>query len=164
MRGILAPFIFVFLIAYAFNPAVKKLETWHVPRTGGAFCMILCVYFFITLFFLTVVPLLRIQLTLLMAHFPEYSERFLKILQPLIEKNEEICLHLRDAATGSVQDILNWGLQFVLTIFTSGLALANLLSILVVFYLLKDWDALLHHVDRLVPVCAQRVFFSRNFG
>jgi predicted PurR-regulated permease PerM len=63
---------------------------------------------------------------------------------------------LRDAMGSAVGDIAGWLARFLQSVLTSGIALANLLSLIfitpvVAFFLLRDWDRLLRRIDGCLP-------------
>src|SRR5262245_22858786 len=41
LRGVLIPLFFAFLVAYALDPIVDKLEQWRIPRWAGALLVML---------------------------------------------------------------------------------------------------------------------------
>ena len=165
VHRILMPFLAAILIAYILNPLVKKLETYHVPRWLGCGGVIFGFFSVLVLLVLIAFPFLRAELLFFITHFPEYGEKFLNFIQPVLEKATDYAsveeIHrLRDLAAGSARDLFSWGIRFIMAILTSGMALANLLSLLVIspvvaFYILNDWGAFLSTLDRLIPLPAR---------
>lgn len=167
IQGILMPFIAGFLIAYILNPLVYQLERASIPRGLGTALMIASVFGIIFSFLFFALPFLKFELDFLLNRTPFYGQRLLEALQPLLEKATEYTSfedinRLKESATGSIGDILAWSLQLMRAVLTSGLALANILSLMVIspvvaFYLLKDWSIILGQIDRLIPLYSQKI-------
>src|SRR6202451_4405049 len=56
LRGVLVPLFFAFLLAYALDPFVDRLESWKVPRTVGAILVMAALFGFVALFLAFAVP------------------------------------------------------------------------------------------------------------
>lgn len=161
LQGMLMPFVAGFLIAYIFNPLVQKAEQWHLPRALGAAFIIGTFILLILMLLLITIPFVKSELLFLLGHFPEYGQHVLKKIEPFLEifsqyVSVEELNSFKKMATGSFGQIFSWFLTFLGTVFTSGLALANILSLIfiapvVAFYLLKDWQILLEKLDTLIP-------------
>lgn len=166
IQSILTPFIAGFLIAYIFNPLVYQLERLSFPRGVSAILMIAAVFGTIFSFILVVLPFLKFELSFLLNRAPCYGQHVLEFVQPFLDKTAEYTSvedikHLKEAATGFIGNIFIWSLQLALAVLTSGLVLANILSLIVIspvvaFYLLKDWQRILAQIDRLIPVYSQK--------
>jgi predicted PurR-regulated permease PerM len=68
----------------------------------------------------------------------------------------EAVARLRDSLGSGVGGIAGWLARFIQSVLSSGIALANVLSLLfitpvVAFFLLRDWDHLLRRVDSWLP-------------
>ncbi|MGL5784927.1 MAG: AI-2E family transporter [Alphaproteobacteria bacterium] len=172
LQGMLMPFVAGFLIAYIFNPLVQKAEQCHLPRALGSSLIIGTFILLILIFLFVTIPFVKSELLFLLGHFPEYGQHVLKKIEPFFKNfsqyvSVEEFESLKKMATGSLGQILSWFLTFLGTVFTSGLALANILAFIfvapvVAFYLLKDWQILLAKFDALIPrnqVTRFRFFF-----
>lgn len=160
ISGILLPFITGTFVAYAMHPAVTKMQEWKINR--GLATLILIVGFFLILagllFFL--IPFIKDELTKLAISLPNYGQRlmdtFLPYLDILNEYFGEDIGDLRSKATGYLGNMLSWGLRLLAGLLTNTLALANLISLIIItpivaFYLLRDWPIILESVARLLP-------------
>src|SRR5829696_4473765 len=58
LRGVLVPLFFAFLVAYALDPAVDKLEEWRVPRPIGALLTMLTLVSAVVLVAIFAIPML----------------------------------------------------------------------------------------------------------
>ncbi len=162
IKGILLPFVVAAIIAYFLNPAADKLESWNVSR--GVATLILCCSFFMVVAVVTSVllPIFSDQFFAFIHKMPEYSlyiqthwlprvSNAIDQIDPeAIAKGKEI---LGDASASIIQ----YFALIIAGVWTSGLALVNLLSLLfitpiVVYYLLKDWDTFIERINQLLPL------------
>jgi predicted PurR-regulated permease PerM len=58
LRGVLVPLFFAFLVAYALDPVVDKLEEWRVPRPLGALLTMLTLVSTVVLVAIFAIPML----------------------------------------------------------------------------------------------------------
>ena len=161
-KSILLPFIVGILVAYLLNPAVTKLQSLNVPRILSTTFMVLLFFIVIggVLFF--TIPFLKQELLLLAQHLPTYGERLYQATLPLLEPYTEIIPvqdfnQLKTTASAYFGDMLSWGVKAIASILTNTLALANLLSLVVLtpviaFYLLRDWPRFTSILIGLLPL------------
>lgn len=169
LRGVLLPFVAAFAVAYLLDPLARKLERLGASRLVATVFIIGLFILVFAVVLLTIVPLLANQLAALIERLPDYAAR----LQALLSREfTELAarwgasLEKIGLGTGSA-DFQNWagdiarkGGAWVLGIATSivsgGQAVVGLISLLVVtpvvaFYLLADWDRLIASVDNALP-------------
>lgn len=161
IQGILMPFLTGILVAYAMNPAVKRFEKWGISRTFGTSIMIFSFFLLIGLFLFIVIPFIQTELLRLASRVPQYGNRILVTLQPFIDNaslyiKPEDTERLRELASSYLVDVITWGIKLLVKILTSGLALANLLSLIVItpivaFYFLRDWNKIIGALDSWLP-------------
>ena len=155
---ILTPFLAGALLAYIFDPLVKRLETRGLSRTTGTVIVIV-------LAGLTLLALLLVALPLFQGQFAQLSQRVpagLDLLQtrflPWLAQTFGITieLNLDTLKAWLTEKAAQNGTAWLPTLQTGALAiigvLANLLLIpVVMFYLLKDWDVMVARVAALAP-------------
>ena len=155
---ILTPFLAGALLAYIFDPLVKRLETRGLSRTAGTVIVIV-------LAGLTLLALLLVALPLFQGQFAQLSQRVpagLDLLQtrflPWLQQTLGITieLNLDTLKAWLTEKATQNGTAWLPTLQTGALAivgvLANLLLIpVVMFYLLKDWDVMVARVAALAP-------------
>lgn len=161
LEGILMPFLTGLLIAYAMNPAVRKLEKWGLSRTFSTSLMIISVFLLIALLLFIAIPFIQAELLRLASRVPQYGERIMAALKPLLEDafhyiEPRDVERLRTLASSYLGDVVTWGIKLLAKILTNGLALANLLSLIVItpivaFYCLRDWNIIISTIDRWLP-------------
>jgi predicted PurR-regulated permease PerM len=161
LKGILLPFVAGMAVAYLLDPFADKLEKWGLSRTWAT---ILITAFFVVATagtFLLLLPVLHQQLLDFIDRIPAYVGAAREWLAPYFETiltrlTSEDLAHVRGAFAGMSQRVVGWALAIVQDMWLSGLAILNLLSLLfitpiVTFYLLRDWDRIVAHIDKLLP-------------
>lgn len=161
ISGIMLPFVAGILVAYVLNPLATLLERYKLPRIISTTILILTFFLSIGGVLTFAFPFLKHELLRLAVQIPDYSERFYTTLAPHIEtlsqyidqKNIEM---IKTTASSYVGDMVTWGLKLIAGLFTNSLALANLISLIILtpvvaFYLLRDWPKLVHSIESLMP-------------
>ena len=161
LSPILLPFVAGSAIAYFLDPAVHRLERWRVPRTLATVLALLMFVVLLIAVFSLLVPLVQLQAAELARRAPGLVDaartRFEHLMQ-FAQQNlgPEDVAKLRDALGGTVGSIAAWLARFIQGVLSSGIALANLLSLIfitpvVAFFLLRDWDGILRRIDGWLP-------------
>ncbi|QRG04808.1 AI-2E family transporter [Xanthobacter dioxanivorans] len=162
LAGILLPFVAGIVLAYFLNPVVTRLERVGIARTLSALVVVGIMLLVVLLFFLLALPVLSSQLFEFIQRLPSYVTRLQGLLT---EENREwlsgiVGDRLPDMQR-SVSDLMTQGVSHLLgllsSVWSGGQALISLFALLVVtpvvvFYILCDWDEMIGFVDRLVPV------------
>ena len=161
LRDILLPFVAGMAVAYLLDPIADRLEAWGLSRTmATVVIMVLFMVVIVAALFL-LLPILYQQLLDLIARVPAIAGG---IRDYLLSLSETLFAHLepgeieraREALAGFTDNLVGWALGLGKGIWRSGLALVNLLALLfitpiVTFYLLRDWDRIVAHMDSLLP-------------
>ncbi|MEP9352079.1 AI-2E family transporter [Xanthobacter sp. KR7-65] len=162
LGGILLPFVAGIVLAYFLNPVVARLERLGVARTLSALVVVGIMLLLVMLFFLLALPILSSQLFEFIQRLPSYVTRLQGLLT---EENREwlsgiVGDRLPDMQR-SISDLMTQGVSHVLgllsSVWSGGQALISLFALLVVtpvvvFYILCDWNSMVAFVDSLVPV------------
>ncbi len=161
LRGILLPFVAGMAIAYFLDPICDWLESHGCSRNWATVIVSIGFAFVVVIALLLLVPLLQRQILDFAARLPGYvdslSNRVLPQLQVIAEHlGIGNLADLRSSVGTQVGAILSWVGGALVRVVSSGVALANLLSLLfitpvVAFYLLRDWDRLVKQIDALLP-------------
>jgi predicted PurR-regulated permease PerM len=159
--SILLPFAAGMVLAYFLDPVADRLQAVFGSRLVAAIIILLAFVISLVVALIIIVPILATQAADLIANMPEYISR----LQGLITSVDPEWLKqrfgvdptsLRDALSG----LVGQGAGFVTTVFqsiwSSGLAIVNVAGLIVVtpvvaFYMLLDWDRMIAKVDSWVP-------------
>ncbi|MFS8039259.1 AI-2E family transporter [Xanthobacter sp. AM11] len=162
LSGILLPFVAGIVLAYFLNPVVIRLEHVGIARTLSALVVVGLLLLVVMLFFLLALPILSSQLFEFIQRLPSYVARLQGLLT---EENREwlsgiVGDRLPDMQR-SISDLMTQGVTHLLgllsSVWSGGQALISLFALLVVtpvvvFYILCDWDEMVAFVDRLVPL------------
>jgi Predicted permease len=159
--GILLPFVGGMALAYLLDPVADRLERLGLSRLLATLVIVLLFLVFVVLLFVLIVPLLANQISAAVAGLPD----FVRWLQTFVVQRAgpriSSALHMsQDELRSSVGNVLNGASQWLTTIAGSlvsgGQVVMSLVSALVItpvvaFYLLLDWDTMVRRVDRLLP-------------
>ena len=158
LRDVMVPFVAGMAVAYLLDPVVDRLERLRIGR-GLATFFVLVGFFAVAIgLVLLLIPLLQTQVEKLAGALPGYVEVVRERLDPLLESfgqgvDRKAAL---EKVTGMTGDIMGWIGGLVSGVISSGFAIANLLSLLLItpivsFYLLRDWDRMVATVDSWLP-------------
>ncbi|MGQ3675066.1 AI-2E family transporter [Xanthobacter sp. TB0139] len=162
LSGILLPFVMGIVLAYFLNPVVVRMERIGIRRMLAALVVVIIMLLVVVLVLLVLLPLLASQLLEFMNRLPSYVVR----LQGLFtEENREWLSHIVGDRLPDMQrtisELMTQGVSYLLgllsSVWTGGRALVSVFSLIVVtpvvmFYILCDWDNMVKFVDRLVPL------------
>jgi len=158
---ILLPFLAGLVLAYFLDPVADALERLGLPRLAATLIIVLASVVALILGLVLLLPLLGEQLVKLAESMPKY-------IAQLVERfNEFAPAWLKDMLAQSKTDVGasagdfaaragSWLAAVLASIWSGGLALVNLVSLIIVtpvvaFYLLNDWDRMVARVDSWLP-------------
>jgi predicted PurR-regulated permease PerM len=158
---ILLPFVAGMALAYFLDPVADRLERLGLSRTASTCVILLAFVVVLALAMVILIPVVASQL----ADFLENLPGYLTQLQTLITSINPEWLEQRFGLdAGSLREglssLLTTGVGFVTTVFqsiwSSGVALFSIAGLFVVtpvvaFYMLLDWDRMVAVVDSCVP-------------
>jgi predicted PurR-regulated permease PerM len=158
---ILLPFVAGMALAYFLDPVADRLESWGLSRTAATSLILLTFVVLLVLAFIIVIPLLASQAT----DFAEKVPGYITSLQQLVaDPNSQILPPWLKGQIGTLKENVakyaGEGASFLAGVFVqiwaSGKALVDILSLLVItpivaFYILLDWDKMIAKVDGWVP-------------
>ena len=161
IRAILLPFVIGIFIAYFLDPAADRLQRLGLSRSLATFAIIGLFFISIILISILVIPLLSSQFTALILSVPGYMTQLEARFTPTIDKwLGEHPIGDMETIKAGVADysgvMLKVGAAFIAGVFQSGMALFNVVSLLLItpvvaYYLLEEWDRIVAHVDSLLP-------------
>ena len=159
LSPILTPFLLAAILAYICNPLVGCMTRRRVPRTlAAALGLVLLLTAFIVLL-LVLLPLLIRQVRAIAEQAPVYVDWLRAAVAPRLEQYFGVQLEIamvRDWVTSHMAEIRDFALKLLPSLKTGGLAIAEFFVTLVLvpvvlFYFLRDWDAIIGGIDRMVP-------------
>ncbi|MBO0346193.1 AI-2E family transporter [Roseibium limicola] len=159
--NVLLPFVAGMAVAYLLDPVGDRLESWGMSRMWATVTILITFVIIVLLFLLLIVPVLGSQL----AGFVEKLPDLVGQLQTLVHTNlgqrlSDMGLFQGGDLKSSVGNLLGQGASWLASIFKSlwsgGQALLSMVSLLVVtpvvaFYLLLDWDRMVERIDSWLP-------------
>lgn len=161
LSSILLPFVVGMAIAYFLDPVADRLEDKGLSRTAAT-CVILLAFFIAAVaLLLLLIPLLQNQIVEFVKLLPGILEAVHKNAQVYLEKwradlPPQLLDNAREAAGNYAGKIADWVSRVVVQVWSGGVALFNILSLVIItpvvaFYLLRDWDLITAKVDTWLP-------------
>lgn len=158
---ILLPFVVGMAVAYFLDPVADRLERVGFSRMAATFVILLAFIVVLVLALIILIPILVTQLGDFIAKLPEYLAK----LQSLVTSFDPQWLEQRfgldaNSLRDGLNSLLASAVGFVTAVFTSiwstGAALFSVAGLFVVtpvvaFYMLLDWDRMVAKVDSWVP-------------
>jgi predicted PurR-regulated permease PerM len=158
---ILLPFVAGMVLAYFLDPVADRLQRLGLSRLMATILILFTFIVVLAIGLVILIPLLAKQLSDFIAKLPEYLSHLQTLITSFdpqwIEKRFGVnATDLRDG----LNSLLASGVGFVTAIFTSiwssGVALFSVASLFIVtpvvaFYMLLDWDRMIAKVDSWVP-------------
>lgn len=162
LSDVLLPFVAGTVLAYLLDPLVKRLQKLGISRAFAAVIIVIVFAVMLVLAIVLVVPVLGEQIANFMQRLPELIERVRALIQQsnqswlgnyVGEKLPEAQKSLGTVAATAA----GWITAFLGSLWSGGKALVSVLSVVVItpivaFYLLLDWDRMVKAVDSLIPV------------
>jgi predicted PurR-regulated permease PerM len=148
------------LLAYIGDPLADRLQRLKFPRTIAVVTVFILTFVGLGLIILLVVPLIQTQVSALLEALPGIVVQIEQVWLPKItefigiDPGEDIGL---GAFLARYSDMAgSWGATVLLSLSRSGGALAAaVISLFLIpiltFYLLRDWDSILHKFAAIVP-------------
>ncbi len=160
LREILLPFVAGMALAYLLDPLANRLERLGVNRLGASLVIIGAFVLGFVLLILIFAPLLTAQLGAFIEKLPGYVSRIQTLA---MDPNREWLRKIVGEGVGDAQigDLVKqgatWGAAFLKSLWSGGQALISIFSLIVVtpvvaFYLLYDWNRMVATVDNWVPL------------
>jgi predicted PurR-regulated permease PerM len=166
LRDVLLPFVAGLVLAYLLDPLADRLEKLGIGRLGASLVILIVFVLLFVGVLVVVVPLLATQIVAFLERAPAYVARLQTLLTeqgaPLLERigGERVLADVQKSLGDFVGRGAAWLGSFLAGLWSGGQALVGILSLLVVtpvvaFYLLLDWDRMIAKIDSWVPA-AQR--------
>jgi predicted PurR-regulated permease PerM len=158
---ILLPFVAGMALAYFLDPVADRLQRLGLSRTMATVLILLTFVIVLAIAMVILIPVLASQLADFLEKLPAYLEQ----LQTVITSYNPQWLERRFGLDGGslregLNSLLTSGIGFITTVFqsiwSSGVALFSIAGLFVVtpvvaFYMLLDWDRMVATVDSWVP-------------
>ncbi|MBX7145725.1 MAG: AI-2E family transporter [Alphaproteobacteria bacterium] len=161
LSGMLLPFVLGIAVAYFLNPLCNYLEKIGLARGISAALTLIGFILIFLLAGLLLFPMVSHQTLELLERGPSYINSLIIKLQPILDLIQQKIrlqesLQLREILAGQMSSMLNFFGNTLAGILSRGAAFVNVISLLLItpvvaFYILKDWNLLTKYVDHLLP-------------
>jgi predicted PurR-regulated permease PerM len=161
LQDILLPFIAGFVLAYFLDPVADALERLKIPRVLATLIILSVAIAGVVIGVLVVIPVLADQALKLAQDLPALAQALVARLDEVTPQAlKDMLAKAGGTSTGSLGDMAGkatgWFATVVQSVWSGGMALVNVLSLLIItpivaFYLLADWDKLVAKVDSWLP-------------
>lgn len=161
VKDILLPFVIGMMLAYLLDPLADALERRKFSRTMATAIITIGALLVFIGGMIAIAPLIAQQAQDLLTDIPQLVDSFMANVQPYINRalafaDAHEIAGPEEAITASTEKIGALAGSVVTGVFASGLAILNLLSLLLIapvvtFYLLRDWDILVAKIYILLP-------------
>lgn len=159
--SILLPFFAGMILAYFLDPVADWLQRRGLSRLMATIMILIAFILVLVIGMMVLIPILATQLADFIGRTPEYIER----LQQLVASVDPGWIEQRfgvepDALRSSLGNVMSQGAGFLTTLFqslwSSGRTLIDIAGLFVVtpvvaFYMLLDWDRMVQKVDSWIP-------------
>lgn len=154
VKGVLLPFVAGLAIAYLFDPLADRLEALGFPRWAAVGVILISFFVFILGFVVLLAPLVSEQIGALVKYLPQYISDFRAFVDRLLEQAGQSRVEgFAEDYGGKIVGIVgDAGSRFI----SGSLKIFNVISLLlltplVAFYVLRDWDKMVAHIDSWLP-------------
>ena len=161
LLSVISPLFIGFIIAWLFNPAVKKLEKKKIPRIAGSLIVYAIFLIFLVVFIKILVPTIYIQLNELVGNLPEIFNEVKLATNKLFESlNDMNGIDLTSVKVNLFTTLENWFTnfttslpEFILTVVTSFFSklMTIAFGLIIGLYMLFDFDSISKHLISLLP-------------
>lgn len=170
--GVLLPFMAGLALGYLLDPVADRLERLGLGRLGATLVIMGGFMLGFVLLFVLVVPVLGHQLAMFIEALPSYVSKLQELISDVSRRvareyggflSEKLGLEvptpteIRTSTTDLLGQGAQWAATLLKSVWTNGTALVGLMSLVIVtpvvgFYMLLDWDKLVGTIDSLVPL------------
>ncbi len=161
LGDVLLPFVTGMAIAYFLDPACDKLEEWGCSRTVATSLITFVFFAILVAVLMLLIPLISAQLIQFAERVPGYFTALrekIVLLMSLVESRlaEEQVRQLEELFATASKTALSYTAGFANHVISGLGTLLSLLSLAIItpvvtFYLLRDWDRIVGKVDSWLP-------------
>jgi predicted PurR-regulated permease PerM len=162
LRDVLLPFVAGIVLAYLLDPLADRLQRLGLSRLIATVLILIVFVLLFAAILVLLAPLVAHQLVAFIAKLPSYAEKLQALLAeqgaPLLDRLG--AGNLAAEAQKSLGDILkegaSWAGKVLNSLWSGGQAVVSIFALLVItpvvtFYLLVDWDDMIAKVDSWLP-------------
>jgi predicted PurR-regulated permease PerM len=159
LKGVLVPLFLAFLLAYALDPFVDRLESVRIPRPLGAILVMLGIAGFVSVGLVYAIPMFIDEVRDASSALPDQIHHLQLRAEPWFAQNLHVKIphttadweralgdRLKEASSAETARLALFG-----TIGYVGVALSALIVPVFALYLLIDFDRIVTRVEQLIP-------------
>lgn len=155
ISGILLPFVVGLAVAYLLDPVADRMEQLKMPRWLATSVAIVAFFGLVICVFIAIAPMLRDQVVGFVQALPGYIAKVRPLVLGLLDEagGTERAQTLVEQSSGK---LMEWVAAHIGQVLASGIAFFNLLTLVLIspvvaFYLLRDWDIVVARIKNLLP-------------
>nr|WP_321456828.1 AI-2E family transporter [uncultured Cohaesibacter sp.] len=161
-RGVLLPFVAGMALAYLLDPVADAFERIGMNRLWATISVLMTFVLIFILLLVLIVPTLAHQMAGFSENLPGYVASLQTMITSSLSHYMPKFLSNFDAQSlqNNIKDLVSqgasWAGQLIKSLWNGGQAVISMLALLVItpvvaFYLLHDWDRMVETIDRLLP-------------
>lgn len=161
LRSVLLPFVAGIIIGYLLDPWASRIEKWGVNRTLASVLVMFILILILVPALIALFSVIDSQVGHFISVVPDYLSSFAQKIEPVFAGLQERfpaleAEKIREYLRGNIANSLKLVGNLMRRLITGGFALVNILSLLLItpivaFYMLRDWDKFIAQVDSLLP-------------
>jgi predicted PurR-regulated permease PerM len=162
LGNVLTPFIAGLILAYLLDPLADRFERMGIGRLGATLVILGLFVLFFILALVILIPLLASQISGFVARLPDYVSRLQAIAVeqggPWFEQfgGPDALKDVQASVGEFMGQGARWLTGFLQSLWSGGAAIVSVFALLVItpvvaFYLLVDWDKMVNKVDSWLP-------------
>ncbi|MBR6663805.1 MAG: AI-2E family transporter [Alphaproteobacteria bacterium] len=161
LRSVLMPFVAGIIIGYLLDPWATRFEKLGMNRTWATVLTMFLLVLILVPSLIALFGIIDSQLGHFLNVLPKYLTSFAQKLEPVIVSLQERfpaleADRIREAIRGNMGNTLKMVGNILRKLLSGGFALVNIVSLLLItpvvaFYMLRDWDSFVKKVDDLLP-------------
>jgi predicted PurR-regulated permease PerM len=163
LRDVLLPFVAALVLAYLLDPLADRFERMGLNRLGATLLILTIFGLCVALALVLLVPLIGHQLAQFAERLPDYARRIqvLAVEQggPLLDRfgGREALNDMQNSLGDVARQGAAWIGQFLRSLWSGGQAIVGVFALFVLtpiitFFVLVDWDHMVAQVDSWVPL------------
>lgn len=161
LRGALTPFLVGMAVAYMLDPMADRLERAGLPRGLAAIVIVAGFLIAFVTALIILVPILSAQVTDLVGRLPEYAVLAADAIRPYVEDLKAKLARTQVQGLETIvqqqgSELMGWSGQVFSHVISGGAVIVSVLGVILIspvvaFYLLRDWDRLVARINDLLP-------------
>ena len=155
ISGILLPFVVGLAVAYLLDPVADRMEALRLPRWLATSIAIVAFFGLMIGVFIAIAPMLRDQVVGFATALPGYIAKVRPLILGLIDEAGGTA-RAQTLVEQSSGKLMEWVGAHMGQVLASGIAFFNVLTLILIspvvaFYLLRDWDTIVARFTLLLP-------------